>query len=142
MKGIVEIVSGTNLPTIILLSGLALIFLSFAGRFGTYIEIREERQNMAAIVGAMFFIVGIGLHYSSGTAQNSAHSNLDTGSGAQDVTRNSTYWIVAGSFKSQLVANNRVEQLRLIDTQAISVNTDDYGFLRNGYIAVLVPVPN
>ncbi|MEM1287343.1 MAG: SPOR domain-containing protein [Pseudomonadota bacterium] len=62
MEGIVKTLVETNIATIIAISGIALLFLSFAGKFGTYIEIKADRQNMATVAGVGLLLLGVGLH--------------------------------------------------------------------------------
>ena len=58
MGDFVGIVNNTPVPNMLILFGGALLFLSFVGRFGTYVEIPPNRQRWAGGVGAALLLVG------------------------------------------------------------------------------------
>lgn len=57
-----QILQNTPLPNILVLTGVTFIFLAVVGQFFGQITIRPERQKWAAIIGALFFIFGLGLY--------------------------------------------------------------------------------
>ncbi|MEM6480409.1 MAG: hypothetical protein AAF922_05985 [Pseudomonadota bacterium] len=104
----------TNIPTLLTISGIALLFLALAGRFGAYIEIREERQKFTLILGALLLIAGIGLHVFPAVVEGGPQppSAGNPGTPSPGVTRADTVnWIQAGSFQTPGRADDFAQML-------------------------------
>lgn len=136
-----------NVPTILILCGIGILFLSLIGRFGTFIEIRKERQKPASIVGGLLLLVGLGLHVApmpgdpnfSNPPSNPAPTPAPTPAPA--ASGDFGLWIIAGSFKFEAGANDQRSKIEDIGVPALKVKSDDYSFLCPGYHSVIVPVP-
>ena len=138
MEKIIVALTDTSVPTIITVSGIALLFLALAGRFGTYIEIRTERQNMAVLLGSLLFLTGVGLHAypllnepSNPSSSARGHSNSS-----------SMMFVLAGSYTIESNAEAQKQVLRANGIDAIVGNSEDYDFLCPGYFSVMVLAPN
>lgn len=103
MEKLFQTLVETNIPTLLTISGIALLFLALAGRFGAYIEIKEERQKVTLILGSFLLIAGIGLHVFPVLAADGPESPLAAGPGNPDPgtpRADTVYWIQAGSFQT------------------------------------------
>jgi len=141
MDAILGALNGTNVPTILVLSGIALLFLSLVGKFGTYIEIESSRQSIAAILGGALLFVGIGIQISEKLKKDKLLHDRSHSEVYSQINKSAAYWVIAGSFTDKDESEQRREVLILHGFPAISVDTSDYRFLVNGYFAVIIPVP-
>ena len=147
MEKIIQALAETNIPTIITVSGIALLFLALAGRFGTYIEIAKERQNAAAVVGGLLLLIGVSVYAYPIISEDNARASGPSQPGATPAPQPRTSgsqsrWIIAGSFSSKPAADQRLEALANVEINAITVSSDAYDFLCPGYFTVMVLAPD
>lgn len=151
MEKIIQALAETNIPTIITVSGIALLFLALAGRFGTYIEIKKERQNAAAVVGGLLLLIGVTIYaYPLVMDENGAGSGSQSAGGSTGTTAtplpprpsSQARWIIAGSFSSKPAADQRLAALANAQIDALTVTSDLYDFLCPGYFTVMVLAPD
>lgn len=97
----------TNIPTLLTISGIILLFLALAGRFGAYIEIKEERQKFTMVAGVLLLLAGISLHVYPTVLDDddriaSSHDPGDREPRERDgdESRSTIYWIQAGAFRT------------------------------------------
>lgn len=113
MEELFKTLVGTNIPTLLTISGIVLLFLALAGRFGAYIEIREERQKVAMIAGVLLLLAGLALHVyptvlgpeNDRASRDAAddrddRDDRDAGERDQEAGQANVYWIQAGSFRT------------------------------------------
>lgn len=105
MDKLFEALVETNIPTLLTISGIALLFLALAGRFGAYIEIKEERQKFTLIAGVLLLSGGIALHvmptFLAGDDWRVARDVSDNETPEPgDRVEAVTYWIQAGAFRT------------------------------------------
>ncbi|MEM6386790.1 MAG: hypothetical protein AAF718_11205 [Pseudomonadota bacterium] len=141
MDKIIQALADTSIPTIVTVSGVALLFLALVGKFGTYVEIPAKRQNLAAGFGAALLLVGVSLHL---LPILSGGSEGDRAEGPSSPTSNngSIRWIMAGSYSIRESAVGRQQDLLDKGINAITVESDEYDFLCPGFFAVIVLSPN
>ncbi|MEM6383975.1 MAG: hypothetical protein AAF739_14985 [Pseudomonadota bacterium] len=154
MEHIIGVLVETNIATIIAVSGIALLFLSFAGKFGTYIEIKAERQNKALITGIFLLILGVGMHaypllFDDGTGNGgngqaiadttdpTTTGSTGTHTGSETETERRVF-IQAGSFIFEDSAHDVRNELVQRDIVAFVAPSDTFEFLCPGYYVVLI----
>lgn len=142
MKEILSVLSETSIPTIVIVSGIAMLFLALAGRFGTYVEIKTERQKAAAYVGAILFATGIAIHAYPLLSADSLVERSTLGSEQTGAGGTQSRWIIAGSFSTPSAAASRFDALSAAGINAITVDSNEYDFLCPGYFTVMVLAPN
>ncbi len=141
MDDIIRALSEINVPTALVIFGIVLLFLGLAGKFGTYVEIRKERQNLVAVVGAVILLAGVGLYAYAALGLNDEATRV-TDDDASPSGATSIRWVMAGSYGVRDSAAR--QQQRLLDKgiNAILVNSEDYDFLCPGFHTVMVLSPN
>ena len=137
MNETIQALSDINVPTALVIFGIVLLFLGLAGRFGTYVEIRKERQNLVAMVGAVILIAGVGL---STYAALGLPDEPDPD--PRPVASNPIRWIMAGSYSIRESALAQQDLLLDKNINAIVVKSEQYEFLCPGYFTVMVLSPN
>jgi hypothetical protein len=150
VEKIIQALAETNIPTIITVSGIALLFLALAGRFGTYIEIKAERQNAAAAVGGILLLIGVAIYAYPLISEEKAQASVapssvtpaETGPVVVPPASPQLRWIMAGSFSSKVAATLRHNALAAAEIDAITVESDHYDFLCPGFFTVMVLAPN
>lgn len=61
MLDVLKTLSATSVPNVLMGLGAVLILLAFVEKIGTHIELPAKRQRIAAITGAAFLFLGIGV---------------------------------------------------------------------------------
>jgi hypothetical protein len=79
MGDILNAIKGTPIPTIIVIGGIALLFLGLVGGISGKIQVPRERQKLAAIIGGVLIAIGIILHLVSGSAPSSEDAGVPSG---------------------------------------------------------------
>lgn len=105
MDKLFEALVDTNIPTLLTISGIALLFLALAGRFGAYIEIKEERQKFTLMAGVLLLIAGIALHVMPSFLSSDDERPLAGDSNTQPIAvddpgEGNEYWIQVGAFRT------------------------------------------
>ncbi len=82
---VLQTLQGTPLPNLLVIAGLLLVLLGFAGKIGAFIELSPQRQKIAGFFGFMLLIFGIGL-FTLPKPPVPAPSSTPSSSGATQVT--------------------------------------------------------
>jgi len=62
MGDIISALQNTPVPTILVVGGIAFLFLAVIGQFAADIKVSRERQVMAAVMGALLLFFGVALY--------------------------------------------------------------------------------
>jgi len=63
MEAILFEVARTPLPTILVMAGIAFMFLAIVGNFGAKVVVNPKKQRLAALLGSVLLLGGVALYF-------------------------------------------------------------------------------
>lgn len=81
MKEIITALQSTPLPTLLVVGGLAFLFLAVVGQVGGQLQVPASRQRWAGLIGSILLILGVVLYVIPGPVSDTIadwHCNNDS----------------------------------------------------------------